>query len=68
MREVFGLNLASPSFFFIKIMKITKRKVNFTYRKEDNIYEFTPLNEKAERFLNNRATNKFIIWKIIYKF
>lgn len=49
-------------------MKITKRKVNFTYTKEGNTYIFNPLNKKAEEFLNNIKTNQFKISKNNYGF
>lgn len=49
-------------------MKIKKRKVNFTYTKEGNIYTFNPLNKKAEEFLNDIGTNKFKILKNDYGF
>ena len=44
-------------------MKIKKRKVNFTYTKEGNIYTFNPLNKKSEEFLNNIESNQFKISK-----
>lgn len=49
-------------------MKIKKRKVNFTYTKEGDIYTFNPLNKKAEEFLNDIGTNKFKILKNDYGF
>ena len=49
-------------------MKIKKKKVNFTYTKEGNIYTFNPLNKKAEEFLNDIGTNKFKILKNDYGF
>ena len=49
-------------------MKITKRKVNFTYTKEGDIYIFNPLNKKSEEFLNNIETNQFEISKNDYGF
>ena len=49
-------------------MKIKKRKVNFTYTKEGNIYTLNPLNKKAEEFLNDIGTNKFKIFKNDYGF
>ena len=44
-------------------MKITKRKINFTYTKEGDIYIFNPLNKKAEDFLKDIKTNQFKILK-----
>ena len=49
-------------------MRITKRKVNFTYTKEGNTYTFNPLNKKAEEFLNDIETNQFKILKNDYGF
>lgn len=49
-------------------MKITKRKVNFTYTKEGDIYTFNPLNKKAEEFLNDIKSNQFKILKNDYGF
>ena len=42
-------------------MKITKRKVNFTYTKEGDIYTFNPLNKKSKEFLNDIKSNQFKI-------
>ena len=49
-------------------MKITKRKVNFTYTKEGDIYTFNPLNKKSKEFLNDIKTNQFKILKNDYGF
>ena len=49
-------------------MKITKRKVNFTYTKEGDIYTFNPLNKKSKEFLNDIKSNQFKILKNDYGF
>ena len=49
-------------------MKITKRKVNFTYTKEGDIYTLNPLNKKSKEFLNDIKSNQFKILKNSYGF
>ena len=49
-------------------MKITKRKVNFTYTKEGDIYTLNPLNKKSKEFLNDIKSNQFKTLKNDYGF